>query len=95
MIITAYCICVLCCGKHSTGLAANNKPPIAGITCAGPRSLPLGTVIHIKDIGKRTITDRTAKKYDGRIDLFMSSHSKAKAFGIRTNKVTILRLDRH
>lgn len=89
MVITAYCLCTVCCGPNATGIAANGKPPIAGITVAGPRMYKLGTKIAISGIGNRVITDRLARKYDNRIDLFMSSHVQAKQFGIRTNKVTI------
>ena len=87
LIITAYCCCTLCCGSKATGLAANGKKPIEGITCAGPRSIPLGTKIYIQDIGYRTVTDRTAKQFDGRIDIFFNSHNTAKQFGIKRKVV--------
>lgn len=89
MVITAYCACTICCGPRATGLAANGKPPIAGVTVAGPRRYPLGTKINIAGIGDRVITDRLSKKYDNRIDVFMTNHKDAKEFGIRTNKVWI------
>lgn len=83
LIITAYCACTICCGTKATGLAANGKKPIEGITCAASRSIPLGTKIYIHSLGWRTVTDRTAKRYDGRIDIFFNSHTKAKQFGIK------------
>lgn len=89
MVITAYCACTICCGPNAVNLAANGKPPIAGITVAGPRRYPLGTKIHIEGIGDRIITDRLARKYDNRIDIFMSNHKDARKFGIKTNNVTI------
>lgn len=89
MIVTAYCACTICCGPSATGIAANGKQPIAGITVAGPRRYSFGTMIKIDGIGDRVITDRLSCKYDNRIDIFMSSHKQAKQFGIRTNKVII------
>ena len=88
-IITAYCACTICCGPKATGLAANGRPPIQGITVAGPRALPLGTKVRIGD-RIYTITDRTARRYDGRYDIFFKSHAAARRFGIRTNIVEII-----
>lgn len=91
MTITAYCNCTtICCPKSSKGLAANNKLPVAGVTIAAPRSLPFGTKIFIPQVGWKTVHDRLARKYDNRIDVFMSSHKKAKNFGIRKETVTII-----
>lgn len=89
-IVTAYCCCTLCCGKQATGLAANGKPPVEGATVAGPRNLPLGTRIYIDGgIGYRTVTDRTARRFDGRFDVYFRSHSGAKKFGKRKLKIKI------
>lgn len=90
MTISAYCACFKCCPKSSKGLAANNKLPIVGQTIAAPRSLPFGTKILIPSVGWRTVHDRLARKYDNRIDVFMSSHKKARKFGIRQETVMIV-----
>jgi 3D (Asp-Asp-Asp) domain-containing protein len=87
MTITAYCPCKICCGNGATGLAANGKPPSLQ-TCAGPRRYPFGTVVTIEGIGRRILTDRLAKRYDNRIDLFFPTHQEAKAFGIREAEVS-------
>ena len=98
--ITAYCCCDICCGPRkdllpskkghsSKRLAANGKPPVEGVTCAGPRRLPLGTVVWIEGVGRRVVTDRTARRYDGRFDVYFNSHRDAKRFGIRQAKVKI------
>ena len=88
-IITAYCACSICCGPGAKGIAANGKPPVEGLTVAGPRNIPLGTRVRI-DGHTYTVTDRTARRYDGRFDIFFRSHSAARRFGIRTNQVEIL-----
>jgi 3D (Asp-Asp-Asp) domain-containing protein len=87
--VTAYCSCIKCCGKNATGLAANGKKPVEGVTCAGPRSIPLGTKVFIEGVGVRTVTDRLARKYDDRYDIYFKDHTNAVNFGIRTLKVTI------
>jgi 3D (Asp-Asp-Asp) domain-containing protein len=83
LLITAYI---------TTGhFAANNHPPVVGTTVAGPRSIPLGTHIHIDGFTNDfIINDRTAKHYDGRIDIFYGEDlAGAKKWGIQKRKVTI------
>jgi len=89
LIITAYL---------STGhFAANNHPPLVGTTVAGPRSLPLGTHIHISGMTNDfIINDRTARKYDGRIDIFMGDDKqKALQFGKQQRQVIIYGQQKH
>ena len=90
MIVTAYCSCRLCCGQHATGLAANGHRPIEGVTCAGPRCYPVGTRLYLAGLGYRTVTDRTALQYDGRVDIYFAKHDDAKRFGRKMMRVTIL-----
>lgn len=87
LLVTAYCACTICCGPKASGLAANGKKPIEGVTCAAARSIPFGTVIYIEGIGKRVVTDRLAKRYDNRIDIYFNNHNKAKQFGITKRKI--------
>jgi 3D (Asp-Asp-Asp) domain-containing protein len=68
---------------------ANGKYPTLSRTCAGPRNIPLGTLVHIERVGFRYVEDRTAKKYDGRFDVFLSNKHNAINFGKRTLRVTI------
>lgn len=43
-------------------------------TIAASRNIPLGTHIHIAGLSDDFIVeDRTAKRFDGRIDIFMSN----------------------
>ena len=67
---------------------ANGKMPAVGHTVAIPRGLPLGTRVLINGhwyVGE----DRTAKKFDGRIDIFMASKREAVLWGKQTLTVTI------
>lgn len=89
LLITAYCHGSCCCGKGGQPTASGLMPKV-GRTIAAPRSLPFGTRINIPNIGWRTVEDRLAPKYDNRIDIFFSSHKKAKRFGIRKETVTII-----
>lgn len=96
-IVTAYCACTLCCGPGAPRKAAANVWPVAGVTVAGPRSLPLGTVVEIQLDGRwhrYTVQDRTAKRFDGRFDVFYGyrpeDHARALEFGKRTAKVRVL-----
>ena len=89
-IITAYCACKVCCGPNAAGLAANGKPPTQGVTVAGPRAFPLGARITI-GTNRYVLQDRTAKRFDGRWDIYFENHSDAKRFGKQTNNVRILK----
>jgi 3D (Asp-Asp-Asp) domain-containing protein len=63
--------------------------PTANHTIAIPRRFPLGSVVQIDGclyLGE----DRTAKKFDGRFDIFMSSEHAARNFGKQTKIVTII-----
>ena len=88
-VFTAYCACTICCGPKATGLAANGKPPVQGITVAASRSIPLGTKIAVQ--GRIfVVQDRLSKKYDSRFDFYFNNHNDAKKFGIwRGQTVTI------
>jgi len=93
--VTAYCACKKCCGKWSGGPTASGRMPVAGITVAGPRSVPFGTRVRIEGVGVRVVQDRLAKRFDNRFDVFLGSdeqaHGKALRFGKRTLKVEVLR----
>ena len=66
----------------SHGLTASGCKPIAGITIAASRSIPFGTHIVIEG-HDYIVQDRLSRKYDNRIDIFMSSEHEAKQFGIK------------
>lgn len=80
--VTAYCHCAICCGEARRP-TASGVVPRAGVTCAGPRRMAFGTRLLIPGIGWRVVEDRTAPEFDGRIDIFMTSHKRAMRFGVK------------
>ena len=92
--VTAYCPCRKCCGPGATGLAANGRPPIEGVTVAASRRIPLGTTIRLTVYGAFTnrpfiVTDRLAKRFDDRVDIFFDRHGTAQLFGKQSGTYTI------
>ena len=87
MIVTAYCACTLCCGK-TDGITASGRPVREGKTVAA-NHLPIGTRLYIQGVGWRTVEDRLAVRYTGRIDIYLRSHAAAKRFGKRRLQVTV------
>lgn len=99
VVFSAYCACRICCGPDASGITSLGTIPKEGRTIAGPRSIQLQSSVSIKiidkrgaiTISKRTIEDRTAKKWDGkRWDIYFRDHEAAKRFGIQRGTVTIL-----
>ena len=85
-IITAYSREETCVGRPDCRMA-NGKPPSVGYAACS-RSIPLGTKIGV--LGKvYECGDRLSKKYDDRVDLFVSSYEEAIKFGKRTERVII------
>ena len=91
--ITAYCACRKCCGQSAAGITASGTRPVEGRTVAASRSIPLGTRIYIEGLGWRTVEDRTAKRFDGRVDVYFRSHAEALKFGKRKLQMTIQRIN--
>ena len=90
-ILTAYCACALCCGPSSSGLTASGLRPVQGVTVAGPRALPLGTKVNING-HTYVLQDRTARRFDGRWDIFFTNHAEARRFGKQyTTNLTIIK----
>ena len=89
--VTAYCACAKCCGKSAKGITAAGTRPMQGRTVAASRTIPLGTRIHIEGIGWRTVEDRLAKRFDGRVDVYFASHDAAKKFGKQQLKIERLK----
>jgi len=92
-VVTAYCHCADCCGKAGQPTSSGVAPNRAW-TCAGPTNLPFGTWVRFPGIigpDWRIVEDRMASRYWAKphFDIFVGSHSQAKAFGKRTMKVTI------
>ena len=87
--ITAYCACGRCCGPNAKGITAAGTRAKQGRTIAGPRNVPLGTKVRVDGLpGVYVVEDRTAKRFDGRWDLFFNNHKDALVWGKRELKVT-------
>ena len=92
--VTAYCSCVKCCGK-SDGVTASGRQAKAGYVACN--WLPFGT--HLKMNGKiYVVMDRGAKSQFGdrtnkikHVDVWMPTHKSAKKFGVRYEKVEVLK----
>ena len=95
-IVTGYCNegkagCKICNGKWAKyNKTKSGASPKAGTTCAAPRNIPFGTVVHIEGIGKRIVQDRLHPSFEGRFEVFFSTHKEAKDFGIRKLHVSII-----
>ena len=81
-VITAYCNCAECCGKHSPerggeGKTASGTYPIEGRTIAvDPDVIPLGT--HVVINGHEYIAEDTGSAIKGKkIDMFFETHDAA------------------
>lgn len=86
--VTAYCPCRKCCGRWSGGPTASGRMPVAGVTIAAPRRIPLGTRLHLEGLGVRRVDDRLAPRFDARIDVYFPTHAQALRFGKRRLTVT-------
>lgn len=78
--------------KNTACIMANGKRAHVGAV-ACPRKLALGTVVTIEGLGDFICSDRTAKRYDGRYDVFMgyeqTDYQKALQFGIQKRLVVV------
>ena len=102
--VTAYCSCELCCGKWAKNrpvdengepivYGASGEELIAGVSCASP--LDFGTVIELEGLGVLTVHDRFAdwvveKHGTYIIDVYMTDHKAAKAWGVQYVEGTIV-----
>jgi 3D (Asp-Asp-Asp) domain-containing protein len=53
--------------------------------------LRFGTKVHIEGVGRRVVQDRTARRYDGRFDVYFDDHDAAQEFGIRKARVRVIK----
>ena len=87
-IVTAYCSCSKCCGK-TNGMTASGTKATAGRTVAAPSNFAFGTKLKIN--GKiYVVEDRGGAIQGNRIDIYMSSHTQALAWGKRTCTVEVV-----
>ena len=90
MTVSFYCHCSRCNGKANQ-LTASQTWPQVGKTIAAPRSWPFGSLLTIEGFTNQfRVEDRLARKYDNRIDVFVSNHKEAKQLGISQRKVRVI-----
>lgn len=79
--ITHYCSCYYCCGKWAGGNTASGTRPTSGRTIAvDPKVIPLGSKVIIN--GHTYTAEDTGKAIKGKkIDIYVSKHSTALAYG--------------
>jgi len=79
------------CHYENCAMASGKRAYIGAVAC--PRHIELATRVMI-DGKTYTCEDRTAKRYDGRYDIFMGygreSYDKAINYGIKTTNVYII-----
>ena len=87
--VTAYCSCAKCCGSHANGYTASGTKATAGRTVAAPSNFAFGTKLSIN--GKEyVVEDRGGAINGNRIDMYVSSHAQALAWGVKYLPVEII-----
>ena len=86
-IVSAYCAAACCCPSPRQPTASGAWPR-EGVTVAAPRWVAMGTRVMI-DGRPYVVQDRTARRYDGRWDIFVTDHKRAKRLGIRKVRIFI------
>ena len=89
MITNLLCSAV-CTAYIATGNpCANGKYPTINHTIAIPRAYSLGSIVIIDGISYIG-EDRTARKSNGRFDIFLNSKREAINYGKQTHNVTVI-----
>ena len=86
--VTAYCPCMLCCGK-TNGITASGVKATANHTIAAPKTFAFGTKVVIDGV-TYTVEDRGGAIQGNRIDVYMDSHSEALKWGSRLLEIEVL-----
>ena len=94
--VTAYCPCIICCGK-TNGITASGTHAAQGRTVAAWSGLPFGTKVYFPALsgnsngGVFVVEDRGGAIGSNRIDIFFNNHSAALGFGRRNLEMYVLR----
>ena len=86
--VTAYCPCAKCCGK-SNGITAVGTHATEGRTVAASSKFAFGTKLNING-HVYTVEDRGGAINGNKIDIFVSSHAQALAWGVRYLPVSVV-----
>jgi 3D (Asp-Asp-Asp) domain-containing protein len=95
MLVTAYCPCAKCCGKHANGITAAGYSVWTNrgkLVAADTRILPFGSLISVPgydDDQVVPVLDRGGKIKGHRLDLLYPTHREAKKWGARWLNVTV------
>jgi len=95
MLVTAYCPCARCCGKHADGITAAGYSVFTNggkLVAADTRILPFGTLLSVPGYARQAVVPvlDTGKDIKGnRLDLLFSDHGAAKQWGRRWVTITI------
>jgi 3D (Asp-Asp-Asp) domain-containing protein len=73
-------------------LTAAGDWPVAGVTVAAPRSVPLGTRVYIEGVGPRVVQDRMHRRFADRWDVYFNNKQEAVAFGKQRLRVRVMGL---
>lgn len=93
--VTAYCPCVICCGK-TNGITASGTHATPFRTVAAWSGLPFGTKVYFPALsgnpnkGVYVVEDRGGAITSSRIDIFFANHSQALQFGRRNLEMYVL-----
>ena len=87
MCVTAYCPCVICCGKHSDGVTASMHQIQQGdVFVAADKAYSFGTEMIIPGYNNGhavTVEDRGRVIKGNKLDIFFNSHSEAQQWGVK------------
>lgn len=96
MLVTAYCPCKICCGKHANGETSlgDNAYVLDGVA-ADPKAIPYRTDLWIPGVGVKEVDDtggamrQSWKKMIYHIDLRFKDHQSALNWGRRWLNVQV------
>lgn len=86
---SAYCSCMICCGK-TNGVTSSGAIAKEWYTVAAGSGYPIGTVIYIPALADKpnggwfVVEDRGGAISNNKIDIYMGSHSAALIYGRKT-----------
>ena len=93
---SAYCACMICCGK-TNGITSSGAIAKEWYTVAAGSGYPIGTVIYIPALSDKPnkgwfiVEDRGGAITNNKIDIYMGSHTNALIFGRRNLECYIYR----
>ncbi|MRX72451.1 LysM peptidoglycan-binding domain-containing protein [Bacillus lacus] len=86
---TAYTAsCKGCSGITATGINLK-KNPNAKVISVDPRVIPLGSKVYVEGYGYAIAADKGHAIKNNKIDVFFSSHSTAKKWGVKKVKIKV------